>query len=47
MIAGPDTGPVVYPVEPDYAAAGLRLRPGVAGSVSDCLPRTCVTSAPS
>ena len=33
VLAGPDTGPVVYPVEPDYAAAGLRLRPGVAGSV--------------
>ena len=33
VIAGPDTGPVVYPVEPGYAAAGLRLRPGVAGSV--------------
>jgi AraC-like DNA-binding protein len=33
VIAGPDTGPVVYPVESEYAAAGLRLRPGVAGSV--------------
>jgi AraC-like DNA-binding protein len=33
VLAGPDTGPVVYPVEPGYAAAGLRLRPGVAGSV--------------
>ena len=33
VLAGPDTGPVVYPVERDYAAAGLRLRPGVAGSV--------------
>jgi len=33
VLAGPDTGPVVYPVERDYSAAGLRLRPGVAGSV--------------
>jgi AraC-like DNA-binding protein len=33
VLAGPDTGPVVYPVEPDYVATGLRLRPGVAGSV--------------
>jgi AraC-like DNA-binding protein len=33
VIAGPDTGPVVYPVASTYAAAGLRLRPGVAGSV--------------
>lgn len=33
VIAGPDTGPVVYPVAGSYAAAGLRLRPGVAGSV--------------
>jgi AraC-like DNA-binding protein len=33
VVAGPDTGPVVYPVDSDYAAAGLRLRPGVAGSV--------------
>ena len=33
VLAGPDTGPVVYPVERDYAAAGLRLRPGVAGAV--------------
>jgi AraC-like DNA-binding protein len=33
VLAGPDTGPVVYPVERDYAATGLRLRPGVAGSV--------------
>jgi AraC-like DNA-binding protein len=33
VLAGPDTGPVVYPIESGYAAAGLRLRPGVAGSV--------------
>jgi AraC-like DNA-binding protein len=33
VVAGPDTGPVVYPAESDYAATGLRLRPGVAGSV--------------
>jgi len=33
VIAGPDTGPVVYPVAGSYAATGLRLRPGVAGSV--------------
>ena len=33
VIAGPDTGPVVYPVAGEYAAAGLRLKPGVAGSV--------------
>ncbi|MET0835767.1 MAG: DUF6597 domain-containing transcriptional factor [Thermoleophilaceae bacterium] len=32
-IAGPDTGPVVYELEPSYEAAGLRLRPGAAGSV--------------
>ena len=32
-IAGPDTGPVVYELEPGYEAAGLRLRPGAAGSV--------------
>jgi AraC-like DNA-binding protein len=33
VVAGPDTGPVVYPLEGSYSAAGLRLRPGVAGSV--------------
>jgi AraC-like DNA-binding protein len=33
VLAGPDTGPVVYPIENGYAAAGLRLRPGVAGSL--------------
>jgi AraC-like DNA-binding protein len=33
VVAGPDTGPVVYPLERSYSAAGLRLRPGVAGSV--------------
>jgi AraC-like DNA-binding protein len=33
VVAGPDTGPIVYPVERSYSAAGLRLRPGVAGSV--------------
>jgi AraC-like DNA-binding protein len=33
VIAGPDTGPVVYPMAGGYAATGLRLRPGVAGSV--------------
>jgi AraC-like DNA-binding protein len=32
-IAGPDTGPVVYELEPGYEATGLRLRPGAAGSV--------------
>jgi AraC-like DNA-binding protein len=32
-IAGPDTGPVVYELETGYEAAGLRLRPGAAGSV--------------
>ena len=33
VLAGPDTGPVVYPIERGYGATGLRLRPGVAGSV--------------
>ncbi len=33
VVAGPDTRPVLYPVVGEYAAAGLRLRPGVAGSV--------------
>ncbi len=33
VIAGPDTGPVVYRLMRGYAAAGLRLRAGVAGSV--------------
>jgi AraC-like DNA-binding protein len=33
VVAGPDTRPVVYPLEREYSAAGLRLRPGVAGSL--------------
>jgi AraC-like DNA-binding protein len=32
-IAGPDTGPVVYELDPGYEATGLRLRPGAAGDV--------------
>jgi AraC-like DNA-binding protein len=33
QVAGPDTGPVVYPVESGYEAAGLRLRTGAAADV--------------
>jgi AraC-like DNA-binding protein len=33
VVAGPDTGPVVYPLEPGYEAAGLRLRTGAAAEV--------------
>jgi AraC-like DNA-binding protein len=32
-IAGPDTGPVLYQLDPGYEATGLRLRPGAGGSV--------------
>ena len=46
VIAGPDTGPVVYPVEP-----GLRrgracgCGPGSRAACSDCPPPSCATSA--
>jgi AraC-like DNA-binding protein len=33
VVAGPDTGPVVYPLESGYEAAGLRLRTGAAADV--------------
>jgi AraC-like DNA-binding protein len=33
VVAGPDTGPVVYPPESGYEAAGLRLRTGAAADV--------------
>ena len=33
MIAGPDTGPVVYPVERDYARTGAAAASRGAGSV--------------